>query len=425
MASRGGDPEAATRALRILFLAPAMPYPPIWGSGVRNYHLLRHLSRHHEVTLVTYATSFDPAAERELGKICARAVYVPPPVARSKRRTQFATLFSRRSFHGNSLVTDELQTALDGELSGEPYDIVFVAQSCMAGLRVAAEPALTVLDEHNIEYEALLRSAVWERSPARKLYYFCEHVKHRREEISAWKRVAACTVTSGREADIVRGVVPGKPVAVVKNSVDTEYFRPSDLATDPDGVVFTGLMSYRPNVDAVHHFVRSVLPLILRERPRAHLTVVGAGPPDEVRRLAGPHVVVTGAVDDVRPYVGRASVVVVPIRFGGGTRFKVAEAMAMGKAVVATSLGAEGIGVRHRQEILLADDPHSFAAAVLELLGDPSRARAMGVTGRAFAERNLSWLSAGTDLEQFLVELSRGHVSEVRSDRGPIGLSSG
>lgn len=387
-------------------LMTAMPYPPIWGTGLRNYELLRYLAQHHDVTLLTYRTSTDPAATAVLEKLCARVIYVPaPPAADEKRRRQIGSLASIHSFHASSLYSPAFQAALDRACGAGPYDVIQIEQSTLSLFRVDAGTAVIVLDEHNIEFEILRRNAALERSPARKLYSFGEYVKHRREETAAWRAATACTVTSRREQQILQEIVPGKPTAVIMNSVDTAYFRPTGGQADPDELIFTGLMRYRPNVDAVTHFTKVILPLIQRARPKARLTIVGAGPPNEVLRLAGPDVVVTGTVADVRPYLERAAVVVVPIRTGGGTRFKVAEGLAMGKPVVATTIGAEGIGVHHDEHILLADDPADFADQVVRALEDKALAGALGAAGREFAERHLSWRAAGARLDELYREL--------------------
>jgi len=394
-----------TERLRILIVMAAMPYPPIWGSGQRNFELLRYLSRRHDVTLLTYQTSRDAVAVDVLGSL-ARVIYVPePPDGAAKRRRQVGSLLSTHSFHAGSLYSTALQEALDRAVAADSYDIIQVAQSRLSRLRIRATAALVVLDEHNIEYETLRRNAALERSPIRKLYYFGEYLKHRSEEIGAWRASAGCAITSVREEQILNRLVPQTPTAVVMNSVDTGLFLPSDAQPDPDELVFTGLMRYRPNVDAVTHFVRSTLPLIQRVRPTTRLTIVGAGPSPEVLRLAGQNVRVTGTVADVRPFIERAAVVVVPIRTGGGTRFKIAEGLAMGKAVVSTTIGAEGIGVIHGEHILLADDPAAFAEQVIRVLEDPALARRLGAAGRAFAERHLSWDAAGARLSSFYREL--------------------
>ena len=163
----------------------------------------------------------------------------------------------------------------------------------------------------------------------------------------------------------------------------------------------TGLMKYRPNVDGATFFVREILPRILRVRPAAIFYVVGGEPAPEVLRLAGPNVVVTGGVDDVRPYVHKAAVFVVPLRVGSGTRLKVLEGLSMGKPMVSTALGCEGIDVTDGEHLLVADQAAPFADAVLALMDDPARSRRLAEGGRALMLAQYRWETAGAALEAF------------------------
>ncbi len=374
---------------------------------MRNYQLLRQLGRNHDVTLLTYGASDQADAKRVLEESCARVVIVAGPPLRkipAKRRRQLTSLLSLTSYRATWLHSRELQTALN-EVSDEGFDVIQVESSMMSRFRIDRGHAIVVLDEHNIEYEALWRSFRTERSPLRKAFYLAEYLKCRPEEIGAWSAADGCAVTSAREERIVRATIPDKPTKVVPNAVDTTFFRSSGLSPDPDEVVFTGLMSYRPNVDAVTYFVRSVFPHVRRVRPNVRLTVVGADPPPEVIRLSSPYITITGAVEDVRPFFERASVAVVPIRMGSGTRLKIGEALAMSKPIVSTTLGAEGIDLQDGQHILLADDAVSFAAQVVRALEDPRLAASLASEGRAFAEEHLSWAESVARLEQFHAEL--------------------
>jgi glycosyltransferase involved in cell wall biosynthesis len=187
----------------------------------------------------------------------------------------------------------------------------------------------------------------------------------------------------------------------VPNGVDVDYFRPTQAAVDPDSIVLTGLMTYRPNADAAVHFVREVLPLVRRSRPRARFTAVGWGLPRDLAPLLGDGVTHTGRVPDVRPYLAEAAAVVVPLRMGSGTRLKVLEALAMGKGVVSTTLGCEGVDVTPGGDLLVADDPASFAAAVVELMENAERRQALGLGGRRLVERSYTWPSVVARLERF------------------------
>jgi glycosyltransferase involved in cell wall biosynthesis len=167
-------------------------------------------------------------------------------------------------------------------------------------------------------------------------------------------------------------------------------------------MAFTGTMDWMPNEDGVVYFVDKILPLIHSELSAAAFWAVGRRPPRRVQALASGHVVVTGAVDDIRPYLGKAAVCVVPLRSGSGTRIKIFEAMAMGKAVVSTTMGAEGLPVHHGKDIVLADDPADFARQVVELLRDPQRRAQLGCAARQLVEENYGWPSVAAYFDQIM-----------------------
>jgi glycosyltransferase involved in cell wall biosynthesis len=160
-------------------------------------------------------------------------------------------------------------------------------------------------------------------------------------------------------------------------------------------------MRYRPNIDAVVHFVHEVLPLIHSRRPDVTFTIVGWGIPDEIRSILGPRVIATDRVPDVRPYLAGASVVVAPVRIGGGTRLKVLEALAMAKPMVSTSLACEGLDVVPGRDLLVAEHPQEFADAVLRLLDDGALRERLGEAGRNLMESSYGWDSSAARLEQF------------------------
>jgi glycosyltransferase involved in cell wall biosynthesis len=188
--------------------------------------------------------------------------------------------------------------------------------------------------------------------------------------------------------------------------VDTEHLQPDSSPVDPEALLFVGSLNYRPNADGVAWFVEEVLPRVRRARPGAVLTIVGRGTPALLRRLAAPGVIVAGAVDDVLPYLRRASVVVAPLRVGGGTRLKVLEGLSMAKPVVSTTLGAEGLDVADGEHLLLADEPAEMAGSILRLLADPALGRRLGDAGRALAVERYGWAGAAARLEAFHAEVA-------------------
>jgi len=386
--------------MKILMLSPWLPFPTNWGFAKRVFHLLEVLARRHDVTLLSYSEGNDADSVRVLEQLCTVRTVPAPAFPLGKRLAQLRSLASPTSFQRRTIRTPQMQQALDDLASGPPFDVIHVATSQLAGFRFDPRPIL-VLDEHNVEYELYYRTYQLERSPLRRLFAWLEYAKFKREEIATWRAAAGCAMTSRREAELVQQIVPGAPVAVVPNAVDTDFFAPAPGPVDPDAIVMTGLMKYRPNIDGATFFVREILPRIRQVRPAATFYVVGGDPAPEVLRLAGPNVVVTGGVDDVRPYVHKAAVFVVPLRVGSGTRLKVLEGLSMGKPMVSTALGCEGIDVTDGEHLLVADQAAPFADAVLALMDDPARSRRLAERGRALMLAQYRWVTAGAALEAF------------------------
>jgi glycosyltransferase involved in cell wall biosynthesis len=321
------------------------------------------------------------------------------PSSGSKRAAQLMSLVSPRPYACSAVQTGTLLRALEKLCSEQAFDVIQLESSVLCGLGLP-DGTPVLLDEHNIEYEVFKRVWESERSPLRRFFNRLEYKRFRRHEQRWWGRVDAIALTSDREEPVVRERAPGTPVGVVPNGVDLEYFRPRDERPNPDTVVFNGVLDYRPNLDAAHHLVDEVWPLVLRRRPQARLLIVGRGDEAERERLRRPGVEPTGEVPDIRPYLAGASVVIVPIRMGGGTRLKVVEALSMAKPMVSTTLGCEGVNVRHGEHLLVADGAEEFADAVTQLLEDPWLAAELGRAGRRRMEEEYSWELAGERLER-------------------------
>jgi glycosyltransferase involved in cell wall biosynthesis len=231
----------------------------------------------------------------------------------------------------------------------------------------------------------------------------------RRYEARACARAALTLAVSEVDRALLAALAPSARIAAIPTGVDTSYFRPEGWAESPADLVFTGSMDWYPNEDGILHFAKAILPAVLREVPEASLTVVGRKPSARLRAgLAGLPVHVTGRVEDVRPYVSKASVYVVPLRAGGGTRLKIFEALAMGKAVVSTTVGAEGLPLVPGEHFLGADDPDLFARAVVSLVRDPARRRALGAAGRRLVEQRYSWPQVAREFEKHFTDVKAG-----------------
>jgi glycosyltransferase involved in cell wall biosynthesis len=267
------------------------------------------------------------------------------------------------------------------------------------------------VDSHNIDYDLARQYARSGGNLVRRLYAAANWRKLRREELGTYRDADGVCLCSSTDEQRLLGEIPLARTVVIPNAADVTYYQPRPTDPVPDGrsVVFFGLLSYQPNVDGVIHFVRDIWPQIARTHPHARCKIIGGSPPPALTELAGPRIEFTGFVPDLRPHLAEAAAVVVPLRLGGGTRLKIVEAMAMGKAIVSTSLGAEGIEAVSGRDLLIEDQPEAFARAVNRLLDDPGLARCIGQSARHLAERRYAWSAAAQTLEGFYRDiLDRG-----------------
>jgi len=400
--------------VRILIISTQFPYPSRSGFEVRVYQLMRQLARRHEVTLLSYALPEEGEDVAALAaELTVRVVERSASPTKAKRAVQLLSLASQLPYACREVRSQQMQRAIDELCARVQFDVIQLESVLACQFSLPAGPK-KLLDEHNIEYELLRRQSEQERSSIRRVYSRVEHARVRRFEQSAWKRVDGCLVTSERELEIVRRHAPEIAAAVVPNGVDLEYFQATDRPIEPFSAVFNGVLDYRPNVDAALYLVDQIWPLVLEGCPQAQLSLVGRTPASEKRRLRRPGVTVTGEVADLRPYLDRAAVVAVPIRIGGGTRLKVVESLALGKAIVSSSLGCEGIAVTPGRDLLIADDPRSFAERILELFANEALRRELGRNGRALVEHEYSWDLAGEQIESLLEVLAAQSVGRVR-----------
>jgi len=385
--------------LRVLVVSPWFPYPARSGSKQRVYQLVRQLAVHHDVTLLSYVRVGEEPDVAGLRREVPVEFVRERPRRVPKRVSQAVSAFSRRPFSSRTIHSRAMQRAIDTICSRNTFDVIQLESSLLCAFDFPLDIPL-VLDEHNIEYEVFQRMGDSERSLPRRVFHRVEEYRFRRFEQRAWERVAACALTSEREEEIVRRLSPSTPTAVVPNGVDLGFFALDGVRPEPTTIMFNGLLAYRPNLDAAHYLVEEIWPLIERDTPSARLLIVGRGSQGDLRRLQRANVTLTGEVPDVRPYLRQATAVVVPIRMGGGTRLKIVEALAMGKPVVSTAVGCEGLNVRDGEHLVIADKPAEFALAVARLLADPATAGALGRAGRALVESEYSWRVAGERLAE-------------------------
>lgn len=395
--------------MRLLWLKPGGLWPPHAGGRLRSLRIVSELSRRHEVDVVTtHGPGEDPLElQREL-PTCRQVVSMPHAAAKRGSRAFMGAL--ARSW-SSPLPVDLWRWQVAGLrreaarrlASGETDVCIADFLSAMPNLpRAPCGPI--VLFEHNVEH------VIWRRLAStgplwRRALLEVEWRKLRRYEAAACRRARLTIAVSAGDAEALSRLAPAARVRAVPTGVDTAYFRPKGDASPAPGLVFTGSMDWYPNEDAILHFIKTTLPRIRAEVPDASLTIVGRNPSPALRAAEAPGIRVTGTVDDVRPFVAEAAVYVVPLRVGGGTRLKLFEALAMGKAVVSTTVGAEGLPLEPGQHFVEADGPVDFARAVVGLLRSPEQRRRLGAAGRRLVETRYSWSQVAVEFEERCMEV--------------------
>jgi sugar transferase (PEP-CTERM/EpsH1 system associated) len=398
--------------MRILFLCHRLPYPPKRGGKIRPFNMISHLARRHEVTVATLARSPGELAEgRELSQHC-HDLHVGE-ISRLKGWGRLAahTPTTYPATFGY-FYSPALARTVRHLLATRGFDAILVHCSSMGPYVASYQGCRKILDFGDADSEKWLeyaRTAPFPLSAAFRL----EGRKVRRYERWLGAAFDACSVNALREREVLREYV-SSPIHVIPNGVDLEYFQPLPEPSRRGGhrLIFTGNMSYRPNVDAVRYFVADILPRVRREVPDAELYIVGMDPARAVRRLAdGSRIVVTGRVDDVRPYFASAAAAVAPLRVARGLQNKVLEAMAMRVPVVGSPAAVDGINAVAGRDVLVAVEPEAFSRAVVRLLRDPVARERHAANGRVCVEQNHHW---GKLLEQ----LERLVVAGERASRG-------
>lgn len=390
--------------MKLLMMSGYLPHPS-WGAGARSYHLLRSLAQQHTVSLIalTDVADTDVASKVALLEQYVHDIHVVEhPFSQGKRWRQLLSAVRGQSHLLRRFTSQSMQHLLHNMLTSNQYDVVLVESVFLAGYSLPVNIPV-VIDQHNIEHEILWRTYVHERSWLRKWYSWREYGPLKRGEIERCGRADVVVVTSERERDLLTSLLPGKSIKVVPNGVDTQTFCVSETPEVPHQIIFTGTMDYYPNIDAVLSFAYLCWPRIRTEVPDATWLIVGRNPSPDVRRLKMlPGVTVVGSVPDIRPYLASSAVALAPLHVGSGTRLKILEALAMGKAVVSTSPGYEGLALVPDQHLLVVDQHNAFAESVIELLHNPERRAELGKAGRALVETQYSWEQCGECLLQAL-----------------------
>lgn len=386
--------------MRILWLKTELLHPVNIGGRIRTYNTLRELKRDHHITYLALDDgTADEAAREAANEYCHELITVPhrgsaPKFSPGFYRDLAINLSSSLPHFVARYKSDEMRKAIERHLEQNRTDVI-VCDFLMPSINLPPKISCpVVMFQHNVEAMIWKRHYETQTNPLKKAYLYGQWRKSVRYEAAACRKVDAVIAVSTNDAEQMRSEYGAEKVWDVPTGVDTDYFS-SGETTQPDSasLVFTGSMDWLPNDDGMRFFIEAIYPLIKRKIPNVSLTIVGRNPLPNLFAFGerDASIRITGRVEDVRPFMDEASVYIVPLRIGGGTRLKIFEAMAMAKPIVSTSVGAEGLPVRDEAELLLADTPEEFSAAVVRLLEDEELANRIGANGCRLVREKYSW----------------------------------
>lgn len=395
------DIEAFTggeQPLKILFLSQRFLFPMDTGGKIRTGKILEQLSRKAELTVISNVESpKDDPYLPEMSRLCRK--FIPVPWKETERyNLKFYLKIAAQSLsrYPISVLNDyspALEQAVLEELQRENYDLAICdfLQSTLNFRRVKNIPQL--LFQHNVEATITQRHLMNAKDPVSKVFWGLQHRKMMAHEGSMCRRFDATIAVSEKDKERMEEWFSASHVFDIPTGVDTDFFKPAEGVREKKQLVFTGSMDWLPNEDAMIYFVDKIFPLIKQAEPETTLKIVGRKPTPSLLKLTEGRgdITTTGWVEDTRPYMAESAVFIVPIRIGGGTRMKIYEALAMGKAMVSTSVGAEGLPLAHDEQILFADDERAFADRVIELLRDREHRRRLGETARQYVYDHFRW----------------------------------
>jgi len=383
--------------MRILWIKTELLHPVDKGGRIRTYQMLRALSRRHHVTYLCLDDGSAAADAVERAREYAHRVVAVPFSPPAKMTPSFllglilnlcsALPYAIARYRSRALRASVRQLAVGADLI--VCDFLTPSLNVPNGL-----PAPTVLFQHNVEAQIWERYASVPQHPLRRAYFRLQWRRMQRHEARECRRFAHVVAVSALDAEIIRRKYAVTSVDFVPTGVDLEYFSSSPpQPRESRELVFVGSMDWMPNDDGIRWFASEVFTRVQQRVKDVRLVVVGRSPSQGLRELASRNqaIEVTGTVADVRPYLQRATLSVVPLRVGGGTRLKIYEAMAMGVPVVATAIGAEGLPLRNGEHLLIADTPDEQVSAICTLLADPARAARLAANALRHVQEHCSW----------------------------------
>ncbi|HUY14195.1 MAG TPA: glycosyltransferase [Terriglobia bacterium] len=411
--------------MKILWVKAGGLAPLDTGGKIRSYHILKELARNHEVTLFTFyaeqANDPHPELKTVFNRVEAIPLRLPPPKSFLEGIWYLRHLISTQPHSIAKFCRPEVKQRLRRVLAQEAADVILCDFLMPAPVIPWESSTPKVIFTHNVEAQIWQRHYQTAQNLIWKTVAWREYRTMERAERKYLSKADHVLTVSDLDRDFFCRYLDPLKVTVIPTGVDTEYFHPAPGSEHTDRLVFTGSMDWMPNEDGIVYFVQEILPIIRQQAPETTLCIVGRRPSERLKASVGKihGVEITGRVEDIRPYVHTAAAYIVPLRVGGGTRLKIFEAMAMGKPVVSTTIGAEGLPVRDKKDILLADDPQKFAASALQLLRSPDLRSQIGLAGRALVESGYSWAAIGARFADVLERVVRGEATDLAGSERP------
>lgn len=385
--------------LKILFLTNRSPYPITDGQSRRTYNILKGLARRHEVHLLSLYESPEEVGSDSVGHLksfCERVEMLPAPpktlsVAMVVRL--LGSLFSTEPYTVWRHYSREYAKRVQAWLDATPFDVVHCDILPLAYAIRDVKVPVCALTDHDVSYLKAERLAKQRHNRAIKLFIYYEAMKLKRLERIIFRHVDVGITVSGLDRKVLQSLCPEGHFTVVENGVDIGTFVPNFAAIEPNTLVWVGGFHHYPNCEAVRFFLKEIYPKIKQNNPGVRFYIVGGGVPESLMKLTfgDPSIVTTGYVEDPLPYIQRATLFIAPILSGGGTKLKVLEAMAVGKAIVSTSIGVEGIEGNDQEHFMVADTPEVFSSRVVSLLNDRVFRERLGANARKRAIEKYDW----------------------------------
>jgi sugar transferase (PEP-CTERM/EpsH1 system associated) len=377
--------------MRILCLTSRLPYPPNRGDRLRAFHFIEHLSREHELSLVSFiANESERGHLAPLRDYCQDVRVLPMSPWRSALSTAL-NIWRREPLQALYYRLGAMRRLVDDLVATSGFDAAYVHLFRMAPY-VAHHPQLyRIVDLTDVISKEIDLSLPY-RDPASRAVYRLERGRISHYEQWVAESFDETWLISESDRQALAHACPQANIRVVPNGVDLEQFHPTGQACRPDSLIFVGHLRVLHNMDAATHLAQDILPLVQKEVPACTLNIVGADPAPQIQKLGqSPDITVTGFVPGLNDYLNRAAVFVAPLRFAAGIQNKVLEAMAAGRPVVTSSLVGDGLGAVPGREILVADDAQAIANQIVTLLANAPLREQIGRAGRQFVEQRYSW----------------------------------